>query len=150
MKSKNVAQLLADLGVTKTHSRPYVSNDNPFSEAQFKTLKYRPDFPRRFGCIEDARSFCRVFFSWYNSEHYHSSLGLLTPQMVHYGKAREVRENRKSTLLRAYQAHPERFVKQLPKPPASPKAVWINPPEKMERRRTGLDSKLENIVSQIR
>jgi putative transposase len=147
MKSKMVAHLLADLGVTKTHSRPHVSNDNPFSESQFKTMKYRPDFPRRFGCIQDARSFCREFFRWYNTEHYHSGLGLLTPQMVHYGKTDLVVEQRRSTLLNAYQAHPERFVRKSPEPPAMPEAVWINPPENMERRNE-LDIKFEKVLSQ--
>jgi putative transposase len=147
MKSKMVANLLADLGVTKTHSRPYVPDDNPFSESQFKTMKYRPDFPERFGCIQDARSFCRVFFPWYNTEHYHSGLGLLTPEMVHYGNAGMIVERRKSTLLMAYQAHPERFVRKAPEPPVVPGAVWINPPENMERR-DELDTKFEKNLSQ--
>ena len=147
MKSKTVAHLLADLGVTKTHSRPHVSNDNPFSESHFKTLKYRPDFPKRFGCIQDTRMLCRGFFQWYNTEHYHSGLGLLTPEMVHYGKADEVVQNRKNTLLKAYQVHPERFVRKLPEPPSRPKAVWINPPENMERR-LELDTKFGKNLSQ--
>jgi len=128
MKSKPVALLLADLGVTKTHSRPHTSNDNPFSESQFKTLKYRPEFPKRFGSIEDARAFCQTFFPWYNTEHYHSGLGLLTPEMVHYEQSKGVMETRGHVLLRAYQAHPERFVRRPPAPPALPQAVWINPP----------------------
>ena len=110
MTSKPVALLLADLGVTKTHSRPYVSNDNPFSEAQFKTLKYRPEFPDRFGSIQDSRGFGHVFFPWYNTEHHHSGLGLLTPHDVHYGLAEKRVEARARVLAAAYAAHPERFV----------------------------------------
>jgi len=128
MTSKPVAFLLADLGITKTHSRPYVSNDNPYSEAQFKTLKYRPDFPDRFRSIEEARAFCQDFFPWYNSEHRHSGLGLLTPEAVHYGQAATVREARQQVLLAAYAAHPERFVRHAPEPPPLPTAAWINPP----------------------
>ena len=149
MTSKLVAQLLSDLGVTKTHSRPHVPDDNPFSESQLKTMKYRPDFPRRFGCIEDARLFCLEFFRWYNAEHYHSGLGLLTPQMVHYGKAGEIVEQRKSILLDAYQAHPERFVRKTPQPPAAPEAVWINPPKNTERR-AELLTKSGKMLSQNR
>lgn len=129
MKSKPVALLLADLGVTKTHSRPYTSDDNPFSEAQFKTLKYRPDFPDRFGCIEDSRVFCQAFFPWYNTEHHHSGIGLLTPESVHYGLAQDVIEARGRVLRTAYEAHPERFVKKVPVPPSLPTAVWINKPK---------------------
>jgi putative transposase len=128
MKSKTVALLLSDLGVLKTHSRPQVSDDNPFSESQFKTLKYRPDFPNRFGCIEDARSFCRRFFAWYNTEHHHSGIGLLTPESVHYGRATAIVTARQHTLTAAFAAHPERFVRKPPAPPPLPKAVWINPP----------------------
>lgn len=127
MTSKPVAFLLADLGVTKTHSRPHVSDDNPFSESQFKTLKYRPDFPDRFGSLLDARSFCRDFFPWYNTEHHHSGLGLLTPEVVHSQRAGEVRDLRQHTLDIAYAAHPERFVRKPPQPPALPTEVWINP-----------------------
>ena len=101
MKSKPMALLLSDLGVTKSHSRPYVSNDNPYSEAQFKTMKYRPEFPGRFGCLEDARAFCGEFFRWYNMDHYHSGLGLMTPQEVHYGLAEERRARRAEVLARA-------------------------------------------------
>ncbi len=137
MTSKPVAFLLADLGVAKTHSRPYTSNDNPFSEAQFKTLKYRPDFPQRFGSIEDARSFCRTFFRWYNHEHHHSGIGLLTPWMVHSGRARQVLDARLDVLTRAYQAHPERFVKGAPAPTPLPEAVWINPPLPRDRSTPG-------------
>ncbi len=133
MKSKPVALLLADLGVTKTHSRPHTSDDNPYSEAQFKTLKYRPDFPDRFGSIADARSFCQVFFPWYNTEHRHSGIGLLTPETLHYGLADEVRAARAAVLKAAYAAHPERFVRQMPVPPIVPEAVWINQPTPMEQ-----------------
>jgi putative transposase len=129
MTSKPVAFLLADLGVTKTHSRPHVSDDNPFSEAQFKTLKYRPDFPDRFGCILDARGFCRAFFPWYNTEHHHSGIGLLTPEDVHLGRAAKRVTARADVLAAAYAAHPERFVHGAPQPAAAPTAVWINPPK---------------------
>ena len=117
MTSKPVALLLADLGVTRSHSRPQVSNDNPFSEAQFKTLKYRPEFPERFGSIEDARVFCQRFFSWYNGEHHHSGIGLMTPAAVHDGRAATMRDARQQVLMTAYAAHPERFVRQPPQPP---------------------------------
>lgn len=129
MISKPVAFLLADLGVTKTHSRPHVSNDNPFSEAQFKTMKYRPEFPDRFGSIVDARGFCQTFFPWYNTEHHHSGIGLLTPEDVHFGRAASRLAARAEVLAAAYAAHPERFVRGLPQPPAVPTAVWINPPK---------------------
>lgn len=129
MRSKTVALLLADLGVTKTHSRPYVSNDNPYSESQFKTLKYRPGFPERFGSSVDARNWTRPFFRWYNHEHRHSSLGLMTPATVHYGQAEAVRAQRQQVLLEAYTAHPERFVRGQPTPPVLPKEVWINKPQ---------------------
>ena len=128
MTSKTVAQLLVDLGVTKTHSRPHVSNDNPYSESQFKTLKYRPDFPAQFGSAADARAWARPFFQWYNHEHHHTGLGLLTPASVHYGQAAETIAARQEVMLAAYQAHPERFVRGAPKPLALPTAVWINPP----------------------
>jgi putative transposase len=129
MKSKPVALLLSDLGVTKTHSRPYVSNDNPFSEAQFKTMKYRPDFPDRFGSIQDSRGFGHVFFHWYNTEHRHSGLGMLTPHEVHYGLAEKRVEARARVLAAAFAAHPERFVAGQPRPPALPTEVWINKPK---------------------
>jgi putative transposase len=122
MTSKTVAFLLADLGVTKSHSRPHVSNDNPFSEAQFKTMKYQPTFPKQFGCIEDARAF------WYNQEHHHGGIGLLTPEMMHLGQAEVVTQQRQTVLTAAYLAHPERFVLHPPVPPVVPTAVWINPP----------------------
>ncbi len=129
MTSKAVAFLLADLGITKTHSRPHTSNDNPFSEAQFKTLKYRPDFPKRFGSIQDARAFCQHFFDWYNKRHRHSGIGLLTPETLHYGRADEVLARRQQILDAAYAAHPERFVGAAPRSAAVPTAVWINPPQ---------------------
>lgn len=129
MKSQPVALLLSDLGVTKTHSRPHTSDDNPYSEAQFKILKYRPDFPERFGSLQDARIFCQEFFTWYNLEHHHSGIGLMTPQVVHYGLAQDVLRARGKVLLAAYEAHPERFVRKLPVPLTLPQAVWINPPK---------------------
>jgi len=129
MRSKHVAMLLSDLGVTKTHSRPHVSNDNPFSESQFKTLKYRPEFPKRFGSIEHARVFCRDFFRWYNTQHRHSGIGLLTPETVHYGLAEKAINTRQKVLNTAYGRHPERFVRKPPKAPQLPEAVWINPPQ---------------------
>jgi putative transposase len=128
MTSKAVALLLSDLGVTKTHSRPHVSNDNPYSEAQFKTLKYQPQFPKLFGSIEDARTFCQTFFNWYNHDHRHSGIGLLTPAMLHYGQAQVVTQQRQQVLQAAYHTHPERFVQGLPLPPAVPTQAWINPP----------------------
>jgi len=128
MRSKTVALLLADLGVSKTHSRPYTATDNPYSEAHFKTLKYRPDYPDRFGCLEDARSWAQEFFSWYNHDHHHSGLGLLTPALVHYGQAESVRAQRQQVLWAAYAAHPERFVRGAPRPAELPKEVWINKP----------------------
>jgi putative transposase len=129
MKSKQVAMLLSDLGITKTHSRPYTSDDNPYSEAQFKTLKYRPDFPDRFGCTQDARSFCQDFFPWYNKEHRHTGIGLLTPEALHYGFAKDIQIARGEILRAAYESHPERFVKKIPVPPLVPEAVWINKPK---------------------
>jgi len=128
MTSHSVAQLLGLLGVTKSHSRPHVSNDNPFSESQFKTLKYRPEFPSRFGSFEDALRFCRDFFDWYNDEHYHTGIGLLTPSMLHYGAAEKVLAARHETRTAAYEKHPERFVRGCPKRQEIPTAVWINPP----------------------
>lgn len=129
MKSKPVALLLSDLGVTKTHSRPHVSNDNPYSESHFKTMKYRPEFPKRFGCIEDARAFCVDFFGWYNTEHHHSGIGFLTPEMVHYGRAPQAIEARQQVLDAAHALHPERFVRKPPMAPPLPEAVWINRPQ---------------------
>jgi putative transposase len=129
MIAKTVAILLADLGVAKSHSRPHVSNDNPYSEAQFKTLKYRPDYPERFGSLPDARSWGRSFFAWYNEQHHHTGLGLLTPALVHTGRAETVRQKRQAVLQQAYHAHPERFTKGLPRPAELPEAAWINPPK---------------------
>lgn len=128
MTSKPVALLLADLGVTKTHSRPHVSNDNPYSEAQFKTLKYRPDYPARFGSQQDARAWASMFFAWYNHEHYHTGLALLTPADVHFNRTQAVLQKRQNVLQAAYERTPERFVKGLPRPLPLPHAVWINPP----------------------
>lgn len=129
MTSKTVALLLADLGVTKTHGRPYVSNDNPYSEAQFKTLKYSPTFPKRFGSIEDARTFCRGFFPWYNHAHRHGGIGLLTPAVLHSGQAEIVREARQEVLWDAFVRHSDRFVRGIPRPPDVPTAAWINKPK---------------------
>ena len=128
MTSKPVAFLMADLGVTKTHSRPYVSDDNAYSESQFRTMKYRPEFPDRFGCIQDSRAFCQQFFHWYNQEHRHSGIGLLTPAMVHFGETQTVLAQRQAVLDTAYQAHPDRFVRRPPKPLPLPTEVWINRP----------------------
>jgi len=132
MTSKPVAFLLADLGVTKTHNRPYTSSDNPYSEAHFKTLKYRPAFPARFASIEEARAFCREFFAWYNHEHRHSGIGLMAPAAVHYGRALEIHDQRARVLDAAYARTPERFVLQPPQPPALPTAAWINKPDAEE------------------
>ena len=129
MTSKAVAFLMADLGVTKSLSRPHVSNDNPYSESHFKTLKYQPTFPKRFGSIEDARAFCIAFFEWYNNEHYHSGIALMTPATVHYGLAEECSRVRQQVLWAAYDKHPERFVRKRPSVLVLPKAVWINPPK---------------------
>jgi len=129
MIAKPLALLMTDLGVAESHSRPHVSNDNPFSEAQFKTLKYQPTYPDRFGSQADARVWTQAFFRWYNFEHHHSGLGLMTPAAVHSGQAAQLWQNRQSVLQQMYAAHPERFVKGLPKPPALPTAVWINPPQ---------------------
>lgn len=128
MRSRPVAYLLAELGVTKSHSRPHTSNDNPYSEAAFKTMKYRPTFPERFGSIQDARAFCRGFFEWYNAVHRHSGIAMMTPEQVHYGRAGEVSERRAKVLAEAYNTHPERFVSGMPAPAELPGAVWINPP----------------------
>jgi putative transposase len=134
MQSKPVALLLADLGVTKTHSRPHVCDDNPYSESQFRTLKYRPGFPDRFGSIEDARGFCQSFFHWYNHEHHHSGLGLMTPAAVHHGQAAHLLAHRQVVLDAAFRAHPERFVLRPPRPPELPAEVWINRPLPKEEK----------------
>ncbi len=130
MTSKPVAQLLVDLGVARSHSRPHVSNDNPFSEAQFKTLKYCPAFPGRFGSLADARAFCETFFAYYNHEHRHSGIGLHTPASVHFGTASKVRQQRQATLHAAYDANPSRFRHRRPVAPKLPAAAWINQPSK--------------------
>jgi putative transposase len=132
MTSKPVALLLTTLGVVPSHSRPHVSDDNPFSEAQFKTLKYRPDFPARFGGLEDAEAFCQRFFPWYNTEHRHGALGLMTPYDMHYGLAEAKWQHRAEVLRAAYEAHPERFPRGVPVPPPLPTAAWINKPTSQE------------------
>lgn len=129
MTSKPLAFLLADLGVTKSHSRPYTPNDNPFSEAQFKTMKYQPGYPERFGDVLEARAWGRDFFDWYNQDHHHTGIGLLTPAQVHYGQAPQVLAARQMVLSHAYQTHPERFVRGRPQPQSLPEGVWINPPQ---------------------
>ena len=128
MRSKPVAALLIDLDITKSHSRPHVSDDNPYSESQFKTMKYRPDFPARFGCIEDARAHCQAFFPWYNSVHRHSGIGYMTPHSVHHGHAQAMLVTRQATLDAAFLVHPNRFKNKKPQPHALPTAAWINPP----------------------
>ena len=132
MTSKPVAFLLADLGVLKTHSRPYTSTDNPYSEAQFKTLKYRPEFPDRFDTIEQARDFCRGFFDWYNHVHRHSGIALMTPAAVHHRQAARLHAERQRVLDAAYAARPDRFVRGQPTPPTLPTAAWINKPTPQE------------------
>ena len=130
MRSKPVAALLVDLDVAKTHSRPHVSDDNPYSEAQFKTLKYRPDFPDRFGSIEDARAYCHAFFTWYNTTHRHSGIGFMTPANMHFGHATTITRQRSITLDAAFAANPKRFKHVAPRPPEVPLAAWINPPKR--------------------
>ena len=129
MRSKPVAALLVDLDVAKSHSRPYVSDDNPFSEAQFKTLKYRADFPARFGCLADARAFCQQFFTWYNDQHHHCGIGYMTPYSIHYGTAQAIHATRLAALDKAFAAHPNRFKGKQPQPHHLPTEVWINPPK---------------------
>ena len=133
MTSKTVAELLVDLGVTKSHSRPHVSNDNPFSESQFRTLKYRPEFPNRFSSIEEARMVCRKIITWYNTRHYHCGIALLTPESVHYGHAQQIIDKRAESLAVAYAMRPQRFVNKPPTPQPLPKAVYINPPATVEQ-----------------
>jgi putative transposase len=128
MTSKKVSQLLIDLGVTRSHSRPKVSNDNPYSESNFKTMKYMGDFPRNFNSLTHARDWCDGFFSYYNHEHRHSGIGLHTPASVHFGTADLIREQRAVTLAQAYARHPERFARR-PKPPVIPAQAWINEPK---------------------
>lgn len=128
MTSKTVAMLYSDLGITKSLNRPHVSNDNPYSESQFKTLKYQPTFPGRFGSLEDARGFCKSFFDWYNNDHYHSGIALMTPATVHFGLAEACNEQRQQILEAAFASHPERFVRGVPRTIPLPEAAWINPP----------------------
>ena len=128
MRSLPVALMLVELGVTKSHSRPHTSNDNPYSEAAFKTMKYRPQFPDRFASFEDAQAFCQGFFDWYNTMHRHSGIAMMTPETVHYGRSGIVLERRAKVLAEAYNVHPERFVQGMPAPQELPGAVWINPP----------------------
>ena len=135
MRAKTTALLLADLGVTKSHSRPYTSNDNPFSESHFKTMKYQPQFPQRFGCIQDAKAFCRSFFDWYNQDHHHAGIGLMTPDQVHYGQVDAIHAARQNTLKDAFNRNPQRFVRKEPSPPPKPLATWINPPQKTSKIR---------------
>jgi putative transposase len=132
MKGKPLAQLLHDLGITRSHSRPHTSDDNPFSEAQFKTMKYHPDYPDRFGSITVARQWARPFFDWYNNDHYHSGLNLLTPASVHFGQALAIQQQRQAVMLSAYAAYPERFGHGLPVMKGAPAAVYINPPKQPE------------------
>jgi len=141
MTSKTVALMLSDLGITKSLSRPHVSNDNPYSEAQFKTLKYRPGFPHRFGSEQDGRAHCRAFFTWYNNEHRHSGIGMMTPESVHYGHSAHICTARQEVLDNAYALHPERFVKRPPSPPELPKMAWINPPNE--------NSALQNVPESL-
>lgn len=129
MTSKAVALLMSDLGITRSLSRPHVSNDNPYSESQFKTIKYRPAFPERFGSIEDARAFCQRLLDWYNNEHYHSGIALMTPATVHYGLAEKCSNRRQEVLSNAFEAHPERFVNGAPKVLQVPQEAWINAPK---------------------
>jgi putative transposase len=131
MKGKPLSQLLVDLNITSSHSRPHTSDDNPFSEAQFKTMKYRPDYPDHFGSITIAQHWARPFFEWYNHQHYHSGLNLMTPASVHYGEADTVQQQRQHVMLGAYQTHPERFIRGIPLVKGAPTAVWINPPKPM-------------------
>jgi putative transposase len=138
MIAKSLAALLIDLGVNESHSRPHVSNDNPFSESQFKTMKYKPTYPDRFGSLPDARCWAQTFFPWYNFEHHHSGIGLMTPAAVHFGQAAQLLQNRQGVLQQAYTLHPQRFVKGVPRPPSFPTAVWINPPKTEPERLTSV------------
>lgn len=144
MRSKPVAALLVDLEVAKTHSRPYVSDDNPYSEAPFKTLKYRPGFPERFGGIEDARVHCQHFFHWYNTTHRHSGIGLMTPEAIHYGRAQALFAQRADTLNVAFSENPQRFKGKIPRPPRLPTAAWINPPKQETSAATTRDASTLN------
>jgi len=147
MKSQQVSDLLIDLGILKSHGRPKVSDDNPFSESQFKTLKYRPEFPDRFGAIEDAQTFCRSFFDWYNNHHRHSGIAMLTPETRHYGKADQIIKKRSETLEMAFKAHPKRFKGKCPKPKSPPEEVWINKPGRNEN--TALEPSKEIVINSI-
>ena len=149
MTSKSVALLLSDLGVDKTHSRPHVSDDNPYSEAQFKTLKYQPSFPGNFGSLQHARAFCQDFFPWYNLEHRHSGIAMLTPYDVHYGRSAAVLEQRQLVLDRAYEAHPERFVAGPPSPESAPTEAWINKPEPRPTTEHASERRAESIAAPI-
>jgi len=131
MRSKSLALLYADLGINASFTRPYTSDDNPYSEAQFKTLKYQPTYPDRFGSVQDARLWARPFFNWYNHDHYHTGLNLLTPASVHHGQATRIQQQRQTILSAAFAAHPERFVKGTPVAAGPPQAVWINPPKEV-------------------
>ncbi len=133
MTSNTVSNLLDELGVAKSLNRPYVSNDNPYSESHFKTMKYQPTFPERFGSIQDARKLCIEFVEWYNNEHRHSGIALMTPENVHYGRATKLNKKRQELLTKAFNLHPERFVNGSPKALKLPKEVWINPPEKVTK-----------------
>jgi putative transposase len=137
MMAKTTAQLLADLSIAESHSRPRVSNDNPYSESHFKTLKYRPDFPERFGSQQHAEAVCRQLFTWYNTQHRHSGLAFLTPECVHYGRAQQLLDRRQRVLDQAHAATPERFIRAAPRVQQLPAAVWINPPEKGEESPIG-------------
>lgn len=147
MRSKHVSELLEDLKVIRSHSRPHCSNDNPYSESQFKTLKYSPRFPGRFGSLEDARRFCREFFEWYNIEHRHSGIAMLTPSMLHHGEAESVLARRDATLAAAYAAHPERFVKGQPKAKRPPEEAWINKPKSIELQERGGTEEPSHVVN---
>jgi putative transposase len=136
--AKTLKQLMVDLGVSPSHSRPRVSNDNPFSESNFHTIKSRPEYPDRFGCYEDALSYCRVTFDWYNNHHHHSGIAMLTPAQLHHGQAKAVLAQRQRVLDEAFAAHPERFVHGRPTVPELPQAVWINPPEDKTRKEISL------------
>lgn len=149
MIAKSMALLLAELGVSKSHSRPHNSDDNPYSESQFKTLKYRPDYPDYFESESEARDWSRTFFGWYNYEHYHSALGLLTPADVHYGRAKEIIEKRQEVLLKAYDEHPERFVNGPPQHPQLPTKVWINPPLDQEDKEADNDLEMPTTTENL-